>query len=120
MTELTALQDRVEELEMALGQSDDFLISLAAHFGLHGIQAQIVAMLLERQGITHEGAHAVLYGRRPSRSQPTMATIKGHVRHCRKKLEPFGIEIDRLIGLGYRLTPENKQKLRHLLQQEAA
>jgi hypothetical protein len=114
--EVQLLKDRVEELEMALGQSEELRIALAARFGLYGMQASIVAMLLERPGITYEGTHAVLYGRRPLRSQPALKTLNGHVHFCRKKLKPFGIEIESLIGLGWRLTPENKQKIREALQ----
>jgi hypothetical protein len=121
MTELAALQDRVEELEMALGQSEDLLISLAARFGLHGYQARIVAALLQRAGMTHAGIYAVLYGTLPAGSQPaSLKAIKAHIHFCRKKLTPCGITIGTIHGLGYRLTPDNKQKIRQLLQREAA
>lgn len=120
MTDRQAQQDRIEELEMALGQSEDLLISLAARFRLHGIQAQILAMLLQREGITSVGVHAVIYGRRPARSQPSMEALKGHVYQLRRKLRTFGIEMETMIGLGFRLTPQNKQKIRDILAKEAA
>jgi DNA-binding response OmpR family regulator len=119
MTELTALQDRVEELEMALGQSEGLRLQLAVRFGLTRKKAELLGMLLEREVVTHEGAHLVLYGRQPN-GGPGLRCIQQHIHAIRARLSRDDVEITTLPTIGHRLTPENKQKLRHLLQQEAA
>jgi hypothetical protein len=120
MTELAALQEELGELKEILGQDDDFLFLLAGCFGLTRYEASVVGMLLKREGTTYQSIHAVLYGRRPLRSQPEMNAVHTLLTRLRKKLAALDIDLIAVRGLGCRLSPKDKQKLRHLLQQEAA
>jgi hypothetical protein len=113
--ELRRALDRNQELEEILGQNDDLRIALASAFGLTGIQAGLVGLLMQRQGVTDATAHAVLFGRRPERSQPGMKVIRVHLVKCRRKLKCFGVEISTLWGVGFQLDATNKKKIHELL-----
>jgi DNA-binding response OmpR family regulator len=114
--EVQLLKDRVEELEMALGQTEDLRLKLAVRFGLTRIKADLLGMLMERDAITPEGAHVVLYGRRPARSQPDLECVKQHIKQLRDTLSGDDIEIATMWGIGWRLTEKNKRKIRQLLE----
>ena len=110
-----ALRDSLARLEAALtGSSGDF-IKLRA-IGLMPREAALAAALLKHDALTREGALAAIFAGRPDTKSDYSSNIPvAYISTTRKRLRPLGIAIDNVQRLGWRLSPDDKAKLRAIL-----
>lgn len=108
------LRERLVQLEAALRRETDR--PLFYDFGLSPSEMRILNLLLSRSVVSNAAFMDVLYG---ARSDPPSAKVIA-VRICqmRRKLRPFGIEIETMSGWGYRLTPAMKARIRAIAVEE--
>lgn len=101
------LRDRIAQLEDAMGL--DFVAPL--EWRLTRAETALFGVLLAREFATKE---ALLAGvaRDPTGDAPEIKIVDVFVCKARRKLRPFGIEIETIWGRGYRLTPESKAAAR--------
>ena len=84
-------------------------------FGLTSAEAKIFALLLKRDQVSREAAMVALY----EDGGPDIEINIINVRVCtmRAKLKPFGIGIETVWGVGYRMSPEAKARAKAHLEQ---
>jgi two-component system cell cycle response regulator CtrA len=112
--ELQLLRDRVEELERLLGLSQekrDELFRLRLTPG----RTAMLSLIYRGNLIRKEAALEAIYGARPECDQPDIKIIDVMLCAIRKRLKGYGITIENQHGIGWFMTPANKQKLRDLL-----
>lgn len=109
------LRDRIAQLEEAMGL--DFIAPL--EWRLTRAETALFGVLLAREIATKE---ALLTGivRDPTGEAPEIKIVDVFVCKARRKLRPFGIEIETLWGRGYRLSPEVKALARAQLAEAFA
>lgn len=105
------LRERIRQLEDVIAEPADSLWLL-----LTPDQAVITRMLLSRTMVKDDQFLIVLYGARPDADDPPdKKTIDTQICKIRKTLKPHGVQIETVWHVGYRMTPENKARLRALL-----
>lgn len=111
------LQDRVWVLEDCLGAS---IVALAPiEWRLTLSEARIFGALYQRASCTK--AQLLATNCEPGvEDEPEIKIVDVFVCKLRKKLKPYGIEIETLWGQGYRMTPESKAIAAPLLQKSEA
>lgn len=114
-SELQKLRDRVEQLEAILGIHETITERLRVAFGITPYGAKILGMLMARRFASNEAIYAMLYGARPECDLPSTSPIKVHVHKLRLRLREFGIEIATLVGDGYSIKPECRQKVHEIV-----
>lgn len=103
-----ALKARIKILENAF-RAD---IRIPAKFGLTPRQSEIFQYLLARDVATRQHLYAML-----DRDHVySKDAVNVHICHIRRKLEPFGIEIKSLTGIGYQVV--NRRQVLEMLQSD--
>lgn len=109
------LREKVIALEEILG----LRIETPLVLGLTSHEAKMFGILLKRELVTKEAAMAALYGDRPN-GEVEIKIVDVFVCKARKKLKPFGIEIETVWGRGYRMPQTSKAIAAALLEQARA
>ena len=110
--EIDVLKDRIRLLESELGA--DTPVPLV--FRLTPSETRILGLLMARPMATHDAVATILYGHRVSDDEvPDGNVAKVLVHKMRKKLGPFGVEIETVWGLGWRMSAEGKEMIRRLV-----
>ena len=111
------LRERVRQLEEELFFDPGWQCPL--EFSLTPSEQQILQALMSRE----EASKDFLLLSTAEAGREKDAAIKivdGHICHIRRKLKPFGVEIETLWGRGYRLPPASKTRLLNWTESEAA
>lgn len=104
--ELERLQQRVKDLEGALGQNNELL---AVTFKLTPVLNNLLGLLLALPNVTPEMIRQRL---------EIASDAKVGMHRLRKHLEKFGVEIQSRRNLGYWLEDETKLKIRKLVAEK--
>lgn len=109
------LRERIRLLEGIIGTNED----VPLEFNLTERERQILGILLRRERANMTTFFHVLYGDRSE--PPHEANIGVYLHRMRRKLQPFGITIDRVPGRGsgWCLSRENKVKIFSILNGES-
>lgn len=107
------LREIIARLERALGM--EFIAPV--EWRLTGSESRLIGALIAREILTKDAGMAALY-RDFGKDEPDPKIFDVFVCKIRKKLRLFGIEIATLWGVGYRLTPQSRAELAHLLPAE--
>lgn len=117
MSEIQRLRDRIEQLEEMLGINPSTMTKISLSLGVTKSQAKMLGILMKREVVSWDAMHFALYGDRPEADQPeSEANLRKHIIHLRRRLEPTGIKVDAVYGLGWKLANEHKAKLREMVQ----
>lgn len=101
--EKVRMQNRIRDLELALGQRDD---GLAATFRLTPVLNNLMGLLLSVPAVTPEMIRQRL---------EIAPDAKVAVHRLRKQLEPFEIKIHSRRNVGYWLEDEDKARIRGMV-----
>lgn len=119
---MSALQDRIDELEEenrqlreALCPSSD-VVALMHLFGIRQHEAKILAVMLRHDVASNSAIDCALYGDRPG-DWPDQNTHKVHVCRIRKAV-PDWARPQNVWGIGYRLMPGARQRIREMIDAE--
>jgi two-component system cell cycle response regulator CtrA len=102
------LRERVRQLHGLLTSSD---IDLPREWRLTAQEAKLFGVLLARKLATREAIMAGVYGDRLD-DEPSIAMVQVLACKLRRKLQPFGIEIATVWGVGYQLQAEQRDHWR--------
>lgn len=100
------LRERVAELERVLG----ITLDAPLEWGLTGQESRVMGALIARPLVTKDVAMAALY-RDFGRDEPEPKIIDVFICKIRKKVRPFGIEIETVWGQGYRIPADQRAAL---------
>lgn len=112
------LRERVWQLEEICGMA----LNAPLELGLTPNEARLFGLLYKSELVTKAGAMVALYSDRPN-EEPEIKIIDVFICKVRKKIERFGIEIETIWGLGYRMSPAAKavaKKIMDTQEQEVA
>ena len=99
-----------ESLRAALyGEAPSF-----AALGLRRQQRTLLSLLMRFDSVTHEQAHAAFEADLPTADGRSANYPSVILRHLRRDLAPRGVELENIYGVGFRLTPEVKARIREL------
>lgn len=107
-----AKEERIAELEELVAQLEGVPTQAPTplEWGLTAHEARVIGVLLTRELATKEAIMAALYsGRAVDAAEPKIVDV--FVCKARKKLAPFGIEIETVWGQGYRIRREQRDVL---------
>lgn len=97
------LRERVTQLEALLMDC----VRPPLEWGLTTLEAQCFGVLVNRTVATKDAIMAALYSNRPSAGDvPDIKIVDVFVCKMRKKLRPFGVEIQTVWGQGYSLDQQ--------------
>jgi DNA-binding response OmpR family regulator len=103
-----------DKLNTLLFKSEVFRGNLYKGVSLTRTQLKLVNLLLAEDGLcTKEHLYDVLYTNQKYKPDPGI--LRTMVVEIRKQLEPLGIEIKTVVGIGYIMTSESKAKIRELI-----
>ena len=108
-----ALRARLRDLEREYG----FYNEVPLMFGLTGSESKVMGLLIERDIANRQQLMTAIMLGRGGDEEPEMKIIDVHICRIRKKLKPFGVEIDSAWGRGYCLSTANKAKVAAYLTQ---
>lgn len=98
--EIALLRERIRQLEEALVPTD---IVAPLEWCLTGAEARLFAFLTTREMATKQAIMNALYSGRAG-DEPEIKIVDVFVCKLRKKIEPFGVDIQTVWGQGYRLA----------------
>lgn len=104
------LKDRIDELEEEVRQLRETAGITLPEFGLTDSEWQIIGPLFKRHragqepAISHDQIHTLYKPRQADADDTDPHTIKVLVSRARKKLKPYGWEIQPIYGKGYTLV----------------
>lgn len=113
--EVNRLRDRVAELEAALSSTEQFPDQAFQPLRLHPLAIRMLKLLLKREFVSRDAAYAAFYNHRNEDDRPSLQIISVSVCHVRKALTPLGVKIVTTWGVGWRMPPAEKDKLKKLL-----
>ena len=87
----------------------------AGFLGLSGLEAALLAMLLQGDEVRRSAAYSGLYASRDKKARSSV--VGAMIARMRGKLQPHGIEIQNIHAHGYRLPGGSKAIIRSLLEQ---
>lgn len=109
------LLERVEELQDRLERIEASLIeTLEPRYvaDLTRSEQLLVALLMRRERVRREELHSFLYSDRPADDEEAeMKIVDVFICKIRKKLKPFGVEIQTIYGEGFCLPRASKEIL---------
>jgi hypothetical protein len=111
------LLDRIAELERVIGMDESLARRVQRSAGTTPMESRMLAMIFTREEVSRECLHVALYGLRPEDQQPEMKTLDTLLCKVRTALRQYDIEIETVVGVGWRMTLHNKKLLRELLDQ---
>jgi DNA-binding winged helix-turn-helix (wHTH) protein len=79
-------------------------------------ESVLIDLLLEHHTASQDVIYARLYGHRPSCDQPTRMSLHVLIASVRKKMRPHGVAIELVYGVGWRLSAQNRKRLRSILR----
>jgi len=92
------------------------IFNIARLFKVTKLQAALFAVLIKRTEVIKNTLHQVIEGRRkPNKEDTDPKMVDVVVCHLRKRLVPFGIEIETQWASGYYMTPDMRKKATLLL-----
>lgn len=109
------LRARIDQLEDAMGMN--FLTPI--EWGLTGSETRVFGVLMARELATKQAIMAALY-RDVTKDEAEIKIVDVFICKARKKLKPFGIDIETRWGEGYYLTAAMKAKVGAARAPEAA
>lgn len=77
-------------------------------------EAALINLLLDHHTVSQDVMYAKLYGHRPSCDQPTRMSLHVLIASVRKKLCPYGVAVELVYNVGWRLSAQNRKRLRSL------
>lgn len=98
--EIDTLRARIRELEDAMMPP----LALPIEWGLTGSEAQVFSFLTTRELASKEQIMSALYGLRAGAEEVEPKIVDVFVCKIRKKLKPFGVNIETVWGRGYALA----------------
>lgn len=104
------LRDRISQLEDAMGMS----VLTPIEWRLTMAEQRVFGVLLARELATKAAIMAALYSA-DGKEEAEIKIVDVFVCKARKKLKPFGVEIETRWGEGYYLTPATKAKVRAMM-----
>jgi len=112
-SELERLRHRIDELEELLGlRSPQRPLP-----GFTVLEWKLLGVMLKRQAVTREFAFRALYASRADTDQPKSSRIIDQIVHrIRVRLMAYGSFVETL-SIGYHISPENKVRLRALIDE---
>lgn len=115
--------DRVAQLEEVLGLTSAFsfrdVLEPKGRWSRTGCEP-LLGLLLKRDQVPREAAYAVMYGDRGEASQPDIRILDVYVNFARAALRPHDIKIENIWAVGWRMSAEDKAKLRAMIKQYQA
>lgn len=99
---------REEEIARLIGDIDP-LVVLGRRLGLAPRQAEFLAVLMSGGIVPRSRVEMILYGF--ADAVPSAATFNTMIHHMRRRLARFGIGIETVSGIGWRLTTEARARL---------
>jgi two-component system cell cycle response regulator CtrA len=113
--QLQTLQDQNDFLRAELGQNLQF----PPMFKLTPCQACVLGVIMARPIAYASMIMSALYADKPDEPEsPPDRILAVFIFNVRKKLRPFGIRIENIHGVGYRMAINDKQKLIDLMRAE--
>jgi DNA-binding response OmpR family regulator len=109
-TENDALRARNEQLEEQLGLCAEPRLV----FGLTKNESIMFRVLLNNKSPRKETCMTALFADRID-DPPEIKIIDVWISHMRKKLKPFGVEINTTVGVGYEMLEASKARARELM-----
>lgn len=109
------LRDRVAQLEDAMGMR----LLTPVEWRLTSSEMRVFGVLMTREIATKQAIMSALY-RADARDEAEIKIVDVFVCKARKKLKPFGVEIETRWGEGYYLTPAMKAFVRDYITPAAA
>lgn len=105
-SEWQSLRDENEMLKEALGMS----APATREWGLSPRENQTLGIIAKRpEGASHERLFSALYGAK--NDPPGEKIIHVTISHMRRKLRPYGIQINTNWGVGYWMDEDSRQKV---------
>jgi len=98
------LRARVAWLEAEIG----LRIEVPLIFGLTESEGKIIAMLVSRDLVTKEGLLIAVTRDATGNTVPEIKIVDVYICKARRKLKKFGVVIETVWGLGYRMPEESK------------
>jgi len=105
------LEEEADALRRELGVG----LVPAGFLGLSGLEAALLAMLLQGDEVRRSAAYSALYASRDKKARGSV--VGAMISRMREKLKPHGIEIQNIYAHGYRLPGGSKAIIRSLLEQ---
>ncbi|NEI60938.1 helix-turn-helix domain-containing protein [Rhizobium leguminosarum] len=93
------LEERIRQLEEALMPSS---VMVPVEYQLTSLESRVFAHLASREFGTKQSIMMALYSDRAE--EPEIKIVDVFVCKMRRKLRPFGVKIETIWGLGYRLA----------------
>ncbi|WP_020179671.1 winged helix-turn-helix domain-containing protein [Methylopila sp. M107] len=100
------LRERIAQLQELLG----FHETTPIEWRLTPSEAAVVGFLLKRPMASKDEILSALYSLRPD-DPPAVKIVDVFVCKIRKKIKPFGVEIETVWGQGYRICSETRERL---------
>ena len=117
------LEDENDELRERVRQLEELCFGttalMPAELELTGSESRLLAHLLAAPHATKDSLLAAIYSARPD-DPPEIKIIDVFVCKVRKKIRPFGLDIQTVWGQGYLMPPASKAKLRTMMGESAA
>jgi two-component system cell cycle response regulator CtrA len=112
VTELDRLREENELLRLRVDELEQIMLrpELPLCLKITRRQSQVLGLLLARPVVSTADAMTALY-ELGTGDPPNDTIVSVLVCHLRRRLKPFGINIETLWGRGYRLPPEDKERL---------
>ena len=114
--EILRLRDRIEQLETTLGLD----MPAPVFLGLTVHEATLFGALMRRGVMSKAQLLTAVYGGRPDGDAPEIKIIDVFVCKLRRKLSAFGIKVETVWGVWYRLPADMKARAEVLIGQAVA
>lgn len=101
------LRERIRQLEAALHPK----LSVPAEWGLAPAEGRIFRLLVDREMATYE-ALCIAARHLENRDVASNLAAQVHIARIRRKLLPFPVRILNIWGVGYRMHPDDRARLR--------
>ena len=109
------LRERVAWLETCLLGPESYAV-----FSLTTTEERFFAALMSREILSKEQLLTLAYSDKVDADLPEIKIVDVFICKIRKKLKPFGFEIQTFWGRGYALNPLTKDRVRALLKSVGA
>lgn len=104
------LRERIAMLETMLSGPEDIL-PIEVAMALSNSERLVLGALLQRERVSKDQIMATLY-RNSGKDEAEPKIVDVFICKIRKKLKPFGVDIETLWGTGYFIGVDGKKKLR--------
>lgn len=116
--EIARLRDRVAELEETLRQEREAfapVVVFPSEWKLSAAESSLVRALYSATMIPNDGLFRLVSRGRAEHSDRLHHIV---IAHARAKLKPYGIKIENIHSVGYRLPPASKDIIRAAVERE--